>query len=270
MPTSAGVLGAVLWPARAAARAATGPSAVRIVFRLGVLGMLYVLSVVCALGAYIGFYRAWVPPAHVARDVWLDYAAPAGPGAAIALFDAPHDLPLGDTAAAASMFREGLMYDVVVEVEAVGLTSAHGPLTLHLELQSAHAEPLFAAQRPVILPHHRRRRWRHRRARTAVPMLRGIVPRPAPAHRARPAVARAALMLSLGTQDALRRALAAGGVRLRFDARLAGVAYYMYHRPLLTLLFFVGTFTSIEFSVAALLWLAAACYFSAPAARRPK
>lgn len=263
MRTSAGVLGAALWPARTTARAVTAPSTVRIVFRLSVLGMLYMLSVVCALGAYFGFYRAWVPPAHVARDVWLDYAAPAGPGAAIALFDAPHDLPLGDTAAAASLFREGLMYDVVVEVEAVGLKSAHGPLTLHLELQTERAEPLFAAQRPVVLPHRRRR------ARTTVPMLRGIVPRPTHTHRARPAVKRAALMLSLGTQDALRRALAAGGVRLRFDARLTGIAYYMYHRPLLTLLFFVGGFTTIEFSIAALLWLAAACYFSAPA-RRPK
>lgn len=54
-------------------RLVTSPRTHRVVLRLGVLGAIFYASLIIALAAYVGFYRAWVPHVGVRKNVDLQY-----------------------------------------------------------------------------------------------------------------------------------------------------------------------------------------------------
>ncbi|WFD36976.1 Type 2A phosphatase-associated protein 42 [Malassezia cuniculi] len=282
------LLGILFFPARLVidmfVQILSSPSTHRVIFRLVVLGTLYALSLAGALAAYFGFYRAWVPEVTVSKDVWLQYSA-VQPSAALRLYDSKSDLPLWSVPSSASVFAEDMAYDVFVEFDIPAATAlAPTPLTIHLELQSERSEPLYASQRPVVLQNVRKlldmRRFLPFRppVHTVVTVLRGITPRPSQPNALALArrfggrvpgdtfVARATVTLSIdetsrGDRNVLP-ALASGAVRLRFQARLFGIAYYMHHHPIISIAVFVSGFTAIEVGIVTSLWLAAAFYFS--------
>lgn len=253
-PTS--LVGLAAWPVTASidliTRTLAQPSTQRIVFWLAVLAVLYMLSLTGALAAYYGFYRTWVSQVSIVRDVWLQFGyvaadRTASPSAALRLQHSRSDLPLWSdpTASAASFFVQDLTYDVAIDID-FAAALAPTPVTVQLELQSELAEPLYAAQRPLVLQNtHRLLDWRRtlwlRRTRVhhTLPLLHGITPHPsrsnahamarafggsAPEHAV---VLRASVAIALDSavrEKSVLNALADGAVRLRFDAQLAGIA----------------------------------------------
>ena len=123
----AGALVDAAWRAcvvRPAARAAHvayavvgSPTSHRVVLRLAMLSALHVACVAMAVLAYIGFYHAWVPDAAVHKDVHLQFAHGGAPPAAHVLLDGGDaDVPVWQTEPSVPLFREGVAYDVALEM----------------------------------------------------------------------------------------------------------------------------------------------------------
>ncbi|WFC96972.1 hypothetical protein MBRA1_003638 [Malassezia brasiliensis] len=272
----------VVRPAVRAARVAYAvvgsPTSHRVVLRLAMLSALHVACVAMAVLAYIGFYYAWVPDAAVHKDVHLQFAhGGAAPYAHVLLDGRDADVPVWQTEPSVPLFREGVVYDVALEMRVLlprgvqdSTCSAYPDAMVRLEL-AAGDTPLYAASRAVLLVREPRVvRWGARLARTAlrpfqrepvaptqlvrVPLLRGITPW-MPAPQGALLATRAALVVDM-PRVPVQHAV------LRFDAHMTGLIYWMYHHALLSLAAFVLVFATIEFVVAGVLWGALAAYFS--------
>lgn len=219
------------------------PTSHRVVLRVAMLAALHVACVAMAVLAYIGFYHAWVPDASVHKDVHLQFrhGAEAPPPFAHVLLDGSDaDVPVWQTEPSAPLFREGITYDVALEMRVLmphGAQDSTWPADtdamVRLEL-AAGDTPMYAASRAMLLvPEPRVVRWGARLARSAlrpfqrepvvptqvvrVPLLHGITPwMPAP-QRALLAT-RAALVVDM-PRVPVQHAV------LRFDAHMTGVMY---------------------------------------------
>ncbi|KAI3623030.1 TAP42 [Malassezia furfur] len=131
-----------------------------------------------AVLAYIGFYHAWVPDASVHKDVHLQFrhGAEAPPPFAHVLLDGSDaDVPVWQTEPSAPLFREGITYDVALEMRVLMPHGAqdstwHADTDAMVRLELAAGDtPMYAASRAVLLvPEPRVVRWGARLARSAL------------------------------------------------------------------------------------------------------